>query len=121
MAKFRPQNPKRTINKVRPGSIQTNKIKSVEYMPSVFQTDINKQWMDSTFDQMISKADLEDIDAFVGSKEGRFKKVNDAYLYESAHVLGREKKQLEPGLVTKDKSGNVVSKISVDDIANAVI
>ena len=120
MAKFRPQNPKRTINKVRPGSIQTNKIKSVEYMPSVFQTDINKQWMDSTFDQMISKADLEDIDAFVGSKEGRFKKVNDAYLYESAHVLGREKKQLEPGLVTKDKSGNVVSKISVDDIANAV-
>ena len=119
MAKFK-GNPKRTVNKIRPGERKVQRVKSSNFLPAVFQTDINKKWLDSTFDQMISKADLQDLDAYVGSKLGKHRSVNDSYIEETSNVKGRIKTQLEPAVTTKDKLGNIKSFIGVDDIANRV-
>ena len=57
--------------KKRTGQQSVNKIKTSNFLPSVFQTDLNKNWLDSTMDQMVSKGPLDNIDGYVGSKDGK--------------------------------------------------
>ena len=52
--------------KKRAGNYPVNEIKSVDKLPTPFKTDLNKKWLDATFDQMISKGDMEHVDAYVG-------------------------------------------------------
>ena len=35
---------------------------------NVFQIKLNKKWLDGTFDTLVSKGGLEDIDSYVGNK-----------------------------------------------------
>ena len=44
--------------KKRAGQYPVNNIKSSEFLPKVFNTDLNKVWLDGSLDQMISKGDL---------------------------------------------------------------
>lgn len=100
----------------RSGDYPVNEIKSVNKLPTPFKTDINKKWLDATFDQMISKGDMENVDAFVGDMSGKsLTRYNDDYLNTNSTAP-----QLEPGIITTDALGNVMHTISVDDIANSV-
>ena len=47
--------------KKKAGPNKVNKIKTSNFLPSVFQTDINKSWLDSTLDQMVSKGPLGQV------------------------------------------------------------
>jgi len=94
-------------NKKRAGK-QTNKsIKTSKFLPSVFQTNLNKKWLDSTLDQMVSKGNLQDLDGYIGSEEGRLKIPSD--VYNSA-------KYLEPAIVSKNKDGSIDKVITHDDV-----
>ena len=64
-------------------------------------------------DQMIRKGDLQDIDAFIGSKHGKYRTTGDTY-------LTNEPLALTPAIVTKDISGGIINKITFDDIANSI-
>ena len=102
--------------KKRSGDYPINEIKSVNKLPTPFKTDVNKKWLDATFDQMISKGDMENVDAFVGDISGKtLTRYNDTYLNTNSAVP-----QLEPGIITTDELKNVTHTISVDDIANSV-
>ena len=46
------------MSKKNSGSYNTPKIKSSSLLPQVFNTDVNKKWLDSTLDQKISKGSL---------------------------------------------------------------
>lgn len=120
MAKFDANNPKKPENKIRSGQYKTNKIKTAEFIPSVFQTDTNKKWLDATLDQLVSKASLENIDGFIGDRSGRTKSKNDSYVSEPVHASRRQSKQLSPAIVNKDVNGEIFDRIGVDDIANSV-
>jgi len=48
--------------KKKAGQQKVNSVKSSNFLPSVFQTELNKSWLDSTLDQMVSKGPLEKKD-----------------------------------------------------------
>jgi len=120
MSDYEAKKPVKTNNKKRAGNYKTNNIKSVDYIPSVFNTPLNNKWLDATLDQMISKGALEDVDAFVGSRSGKHSQRGDVYLAEGAHEDLRRITQLEPSLVTTLQDGTTNSMITPDDIANSV-
>ena len=98
MADFKAKNPKTVTGKHRAGSRPVNLLKTNTFLPSAFQTPINKKWLDATLDKMVSKGDLEDIDAFIGSTSGSaLGKWNDYYLNTNT-----SHKQLEPAITTSN-------------------
>lgn len=110
------QSPQR---KKRSGVYKNSAVKSSDFLPKVFQTPLNKKWLNATFDQMISKGDLIDVDEFVGSRSGRVRSTGEIYQSEVAHDL-RGVKQLEPAIVSRDANGKLTHTIGVDDIANRI-
>ena len=102
--------------KKRAGNYPVNEIKSVDKLPTPFKTDLNKKWLDATFDQMISKGDMEHVDAYVGNTSGKsLTRYDDNYLNTNSTA-----QQLEPGIVTTDELGNVTHTIAISDVANNV-
>ena len=64
--------------------------------------------MDSTFDSLVSKGMLEDIDAFVGSKSGKYRTETEQVKYLDT---GNDNVQLTPGIVSD-------TRITFDDVAS---
>lgn len=106
--------------KKKSGQQQVNNIKTSNFLPSVFQTDLNKNWLDSTLDQMVSKGPLEDVDVYVGSRKGDVATATDVYLEPKFHKALQTTTQLAPGVVAFDKSNDVTNMIAFDDIAHSI-
>ena len=120
MSKYKSDKQENPEKKLRAGFYKTNKLKTADFIPSVFQTDMNKKWLDSTLDQLVSKSTLEDLYGFVGDRSGRSKQYNDVYINESFHKENRQVKQLSPSIISRTREGEIQDKITVDDIANSV-
>ena len=52
-------------NKKRAGQYPNSKVSASNFLPKTFQSDTNKAWLDSTFDQMISKGNLKNYHGFI--------------------------------------------------------
>lgn len=121
MKDYTSKNRKKAEAKKRAGNYKTVNVKSSEFIPRVFQTNLNTKWLDSTLDRMVSKGALEDIDSYIGSKHSKHRVKGDVYLKEShQHTPGRELLQLEPAITTKDSSGDIENVLQYDDIANSI-
>lgn len=114
------ENAKNVESKTRAGENKTTYVKSSTFLPGVFNTSVNKKWLDSTLDQMLSKGELEDINAYVGSIKGNVRTADDVYLSEDPHLDNRVKSHLTPASVTTDPDGNITNVITFDDVANTV-
>ncbi len=101
---------KKSKNKRKIGNYPTVNVKSSDYLPFAFQTRINKQWLDSTFDQLVSKGMLEDIDAYVGDKSGKSRTETEQTKYLDTK---NNNVQLSPTIVSD-------TRIAFDDVAQAV-
>ena len=119
MSKYKSNKPTTPGRKKRSGSYKGTEIKSSDFLPSVFQTNVNKSWLNATFDQMISKSDLKDIDELVGTKDGKYFDKNDIYMSTSEHDV-RGIKQFEPAIVSRDKAKDLTNLIGIDDISNSI-
>lgn len=97
-------------NKRKIGTYPTVDVKSSEYLPHAFQTRINKQWLDSTFDNLVSKGALEDIDHYVGDKSGKYRKESEQTRYLDTK---NNNIQLAPGIVSD-------TRITFDDVSQAI-
>ena len=107
------------MEKIRAGAKKTNYIKTSSYLPKTFDTPINRKWLDSTLDQMLSKGDLEDIDAFIGKRDGKYRNIDDVYLPEVAHAERRTNVHLSPAIVSYSDN-QIENVITYDDIANTI-
>jgi len=101
--------------KKRAGQQKVNSVKSSNFLPNVFQTELNKSWLDSTLDQMVSKGPLENIHGYIGSKNGKVSVAGDDYLENK-----ETKNQLKPGLFSYNKQQELTNAITFDDIANSI-
>ena len=101
--------------KKKAGQQKVNSVKSSNFLPSVFQTELNKGWLDSTLDQMVSKGPLEDIHGYIGSKNGNISLASDDYLETQ-----ETKNQLKPAVVSYNKQKKLTNAITFDDIANSI-
>ena len=106
--------------KKKAGQPPVNNIKTSNFLPSVFQTPLNKNWLDSTMDQMVSKGPLENINGYIGNRGGRDATSTDDYIDPKFHKALRKKNQLQPGAISYDNSGNLTNAITFDDVAHSI-
>jgi hypothetical protein len=106
---YKPNESNSEVSKTRVGSKQTKQVRSSSFLPAVFNTTLNKKLLDSTFDQLLHKGELESISAYIGSTKGKHR--NDKDIYTS-----NDTQQLAPGVVSTDTNGNIENLITFKDI-----
>lgn len=107
-------------NKKRAGQYPNSKVSASNFLPKTFQSDTNKSWLDSTFDQMISKGNLKDYHGFIGSTHGREKNLHDTYIDIINNNKAKQISQLQPGIVLKNNENEITNTLAFDDVVNAL-
>lgn len=87
-------------NKIFPKS-QLPIRRTIELLPSVFQTDTNDKFLSSTLDALTQPGVLEKTVGYVGRRYGKTYKGNDIYLDDDETL--RSRYQLEPAVVIKEQ------------------
>ena len=73
------------------------RVRTVEFLPEIFQTSTNQQFLSATLDQLIQEPSFKKIQGFVGRRTGPGVNANDDYVAETDAT--RADYQLEPGVV----------------------
>lgn len=89
---------------------------SVAFLPRFFRTEANKKFLQSTLDQLIQPGVAEKINGYVGRTTSKAFSPSDNYLPEINKQ--REDYQLEPALVIKDSTDNVIFYKDYNDYMN---
>lgn len=110
MAEYKSKKQTKAENKRNPGTYKTVDLKSSDFLPNVFKSRLNQKWLDSTFDTLISKGALEDVDAYVGDSSGRHTQKEDQLSYLNT---GNTNIQLAPGISS-------TNRITYDDVAQGL-
>ena len=72
--------------------------KSVDFLPPIFQTSTNKQFLSATLDQLVQEPEFKKTQGFVGRHVGPGVNPNDYYVVEP--TAARSNYQLEPGVIS---------------------
>jgi len=81
-------------------------------LPEIFKTQVNKRFLDSTLEQLMSSGSLQTINHYLGEKT-KTRIVDDSYIEDGRTS---DPYQFTPGLVNKDTDGNVSNAIAYDDL-----
>jgi hypothetical protein len=73
------------------------RVRSVDFLPEIFQTPVNKQFLAATLDQLIQEPKFQKTQGFVGRRVGPGVNADDRYVVEPTRV--RNDYQLEPGVI----------------------
>ena len=91
--------------------------RSVDFLPEIFQTDANKQFLAATLDQLIQEPKFKKTQGFIGRTVGPGVNPNDKYVVEPTTV--RANYQLEPGVVSlepdTDRINDVITYPGLND------
>jgi hypothetical protein len=74
-----------------------NQIRTLDFLPEIFQTETNKQFLGSTLDVLTSQPDLTRVQGYIGNKYGYGVLGTDKYVDEITDVRGNY--QLDPAVV----------------------
>lgn len=85
------------------------RVRTVNFLPEIFQTETNKQFLSATLDQLVQEPAFERIQGFVGRRVGPGVNANDEYVKEDTAT--RTNYQLEPGVVVKDLNSSDVNDV----------
>ena len=95
------------------------RIRTLDFLPEIFQTPTNSQFLGATLDQLVNPPVTKKIEGFVGSKLGYGINALDYYVTEPTKV--RRDYQLEPGVVfTKENESVAKDFISYPGILDAL-
>ena len=96
------------------------RIRSVDFLPEIFQTDANKQFLAATLDQLIQEPKFKKTQGFIGRTVGPGVNPNDKYVIEPNKV--RADYQLEPGVVslTPNNTSQIQDAITYPGINDAL-
>ena len=62
------------------------RVRTVEFLPEIFQTSTNKQFLSATLDQLVQEPAFTTIQGFVGRRVGPGVNPNDEYIKETTNV-----------------------------------
>ena len=94
-------------------------IRTVEFLPEIFQTPANKQFLSATLDQLVQEPQFKKTQGFIGRRVGPGVNPSDPYVVENDNV--RADYQLEAGVVRLDASRqNVLDAITYPGINDAL-
>jgi hypothetical protein len=95
-------------------------VRSVEFLPEIFQTPVNKQFLSATLDQLIQNPEYTQTQGFIGRRIGPGVNANDRYVVEPTKT--RIDYQLEAGVVqvNPEDTRKVVDAITYPGINDAL-
>lgn len=95
-------------------------VRSVKFLPEIFQTPINEQFLSATLDQLIQNPQFTQTQGFIGRRVGPGVNANDKYVIEPTQV--RTDYQLEPGVIQTDPNDTrrIVDAITYPGINDAL-
>jgi len=73
------------------------RVRTVDFLPEIFQTSTNRQFLGATLDQLVQEPKFKRIQGFVGRRVGPGVNPNENYVAEPTAI--RTDYQLEPGVV----------------------
>jgi len=94
------------------------RIRSVDFLPEIFKTDVNREFLGATLDQLIQQPKLKRTQGYVGRRFGPGTNFNDGYVLEPS--LQRANYQFEPAVVFKDNDGNVTDAMTYVGMLDAL-
>ena len=95
------------------------RIRTLNFLPEIFQTPTNSQFLGATLDQIVSQPNTMQIEGYVGTKFGYGINAKDKYVIEPTKT--RTDYQLDPGVVfTKTNSSSAKDFISYPGIVDAL-
>lgn len=74
-----------------------NKVRTIDFLPEIFRTDTNKQFLAASLDVITSQPDLKRVQGFIGEKYGYGVEPTDRYVVEPSK--SRRDYQLDPGVI----------------------
>ena len=96
-----------------------NRIRTLDFLPEIFQTPTNAEFLNATLDQLVNNPITKNIQGFVGSKIGYGVNAKDYYVTEPTKI--RTDYQLDPGVVfTKNNTGIAQDFISYPGIIDSL-
>jgi len=97
-----------------------NNVRSVDFLPEIFQTPVNQQFLAATLDQLIQEPAFKKSQGFIGRRIGPGVNANDRYVVEPTAV--RNNYQLEPGVcqINPDNTRQVIDAITYPGINDAL-
>lgn len=90
--------------------------RSADFLPEVFKTNTNKEFLSSTLDQLTQEPKLKQTQGFIGKKINN--ENDDSYIIEP--TAERSNYQLEAGIVFKDTNNKVSSAITYPEMLDAL-
>jgi hypothetical protein len=95
------------------------RIRTIDFLPEIFQTNTNDQFLSATLDQLIQPPDFRKVQGYIGSKFGYGVSSNDQYVEEP--TTDKTNYQLEPTVVFTDPvTGKVTDAITYPEIIDAL-
>ena len=95
------------------------RIRTLNFLPEIFQTPTNRQFLAATLDQLVNPPVTQKIQGYIGSRFGRGVNANDYYVPEPTKT--RTDYQLDPGVVfTKYNESVAKDFISYPGIIDAL-
>tara|TARA_R110000868_G_scaffold32398_4_gene117811 strand:+ start:8007 stop:22382 length:14376 start_codon:yes stop_codon:yes gene_type:complete len=95
------------------------KVRTVDFLPEIFQTSTNKQFLAATLDQLVQEPKFKKTQGFVGRHTGPGVNADGNYVVEPTKI--RRDYQLEPGVVMlKTDSDSVEDAITYPGITDAL-
>jgi hypothetical protein len=93
--------------------------RTVDFLPPIFQTTTNKQFLAATLDQLVQEPQFKKTQGFVGRRVGPGVDPNDYYVVEP--TASRANYQLEPGVISLVPDTNDISDaITYPGITDAI-
>ena len=93
--------------------------RTVDFLPEIFQTTANKQFLSATLDQLVQEPTFKKTQGFVGRRVGPGVNPNDYYVLEPDAV--RTNYQLEPGVISlKPDTTEIQDVITYPGITDAL-
>lgn len=95
------------------------RVRTVDFLPEIFQTSTNKQFLSATLDQLVQEPKFKKTQGFVGRRTGPGVNADDKYVVEPTD--SRTDYQLEPGVIVKEAdSDNITDAITYPGINDAL-
>ena len=95
------------------------RIRTLNFLPEIFKTTTNAQFLAATLDQLVAQPNIERIEGYIGSKFGYGVNANDYYVTEPTKI--RTDYQLDPGVVfLKENDTTAKDFISYPGIVDAL-
>ena len=97
------------------------RVRSVDFLPEIFQTDANKQFLAATLDQLIQEPKFKKTQGYIGRTVGPGVNPNDKYVIEPDKT--RADYQLEPGVISVDPADNskIIDAITYPGITDTLV